>query len=178
MGHRKYASDYSLEEHLDGSGRFQTDRVYRGKYYRFVCGPEQAGRNGNKLLLASALIAALLLPLLFNNTQMGRTFYVLLPVAFCLVPLYHLTAVGWRMRTYPERLTREEKDLTQERLAGTLLWLAGILWVTCIGCAVYWLRNGVSGPGEILCVMGVVLACGLATWLKGWKHLAQTEEIQ
>lgn len=177
MSDRKYTSDYVLEEHLGPDGKLQTNRIYRGTYYRFIRPQTQIRQLGSRLLIMSALVLVLMLPLLFNNSQIGRTFYVLLPMAFVLIPLYQLAAVGWRLKTWELPLTRQQKDLTQGRLHQALPWLAALLALDTLGCGIYWLRNGRLETGEIFCVLGICLACALAARLQSWRTLADTEEI-
>ncbi len=177
MADRKYASDYRMEDQVDAQGRVRSVRVYRGSWYRFSCGKEEARRRGLRLLLCGVVLCLCLLPLLLSNTAISHTAYVLLPMAFVLIPVYHLVAVGWRMRTYEEKLTRQQKDLTQGRLHSSCIWLVVLAGVTLAGGLVYWLRQGLE-PGDSICIAGLAAAFGLSLYLMKRKHDADTLEVQ
>lgn len=175
MADRHYVSDYRVEEHVAPDGTTQSERVYQGKYYRFCREAGEIGSLGKRLLFVSALIALCLLPLLFNNTRIGRTIYVLLPVAFTLLPLYHLCAVGLRLLRYQQPLTRQARDLTDRRLRTAAVWLTVLLAGDSLGCIGYWIGNGLQ-KGELLCVLGVFLALALSLIPLRLRKYAETVE--
>lgn len=175
MADRHYVSDYRLEEHVAPDGTAQSERVYQGTYYRFCRDAGEIRSLGKQILLVSALIIVCLLPLLLNNTQIGRTFYVLLPVVFTLLPLYHLGAVGVRLLRYRQPLTRQMRDLTDCRLRQASVWLQVLLGGDSLGCIGYWISKGLQ-KGELLCVVGIFLALLLSLIPLRQRKYAETVE--
>lgn len=177
MADRKYVSDYRLEDYVAPDGHRRQRRVYEGTYFRFALAPEKIRSFGLALFGQVVLAILLLLPLLFNNTQIGRTAYVILPMGFSLVPVYQLGAVSFRLRKLPERLTRQQRDLTDTRLKHASLGLLVLEGMTSIGTIVYWAVSGLQ-PGEWLPVLGVFLSTVLALGIFLQRNMARTEEIK
>ena len=169
MAVRKYASDYRLETHLDPSGKAETVRIYQGPRFVYCADAEQIGMLRKRVLLGAVLIIVCLLPLLFNNSQIGRTFYVILPMAFSLLPWYLTAVAGWRLGKFPLPLTREQKDQTDVRLRVAAVWQAALLGITFAGSVAYAIACGLQA-GEWQCVAGtagaLVIACFLLTLRK------------
>lgn len=177
MSERRYASDYRLEDYVTPKGGMATRRIYQGVYYRF-CQTEALVRGlGRKLCLLGLAVFACLLPMLFNNTQIGRTIYVLLPIAFTLIPIYHIAAVGVRLLRFRQPLTRQMRDLTDRRLRSASIWLTVMLGLDVLGCAVYWILRGLQ-RGEALCVVGIALAFVLSFFVLRLRGEARTESIE
>ena len=175
MADRKYVSDYRLEDYVGPDGRRRQRRVYEGKYFRFVLAPERICSFGLVLLGQVALAALLLMPLLFNNTKIGRTFYVVLPMGFSLVPMFQLGAVSFRLRKLPEKLTRQQRDLTDIRLRRSSVGLLVLEAMTVIGTVVYWAALGLQ-PGEWFPVLGVLLSAAQALGIFFQRNGAETKE--
>ena len=177
MGIRKYASDYRLEEHVLPNGKSQTTRIYQGPHFRFVAPEEEVAQLRRKILLASALVIVGLIPLFLNNTQIGRTFYVMIPMAFTLLPWYYALLAGWRIGKVVQPLIREEKDSTDVRLHRTCPWLLGLVGATFAGSLVYWVLKGLQ-EGEWLCLCGVAVSLAAAIYLFTLRKKAKTKEIK
>ncbi len=173
MGERKYAKDYRMEEYTDLNGKVKLKRVYQGENYLFTQSPEEIKRLAKTVLVVSAAVFAGLLPLLLTATQIGRTIYVLLPMAFVLVPLFQTAAVGYRLLRYQAPLTRQQRDLTDKRLKAVSIWLTALTGVTLCGSVVYMFLHGLEA-GEIWCVLGIALGFGSSFALLGQRKKAQT----
>ena len=86
---KRYLSDYTLEEQVDPrTGKSRSVPKYRGRTYRFVLQGEKLRRT--KLLFAGltggsvlALLAAFL-----TNAPVGHRWYVMMPLALMLLPLF------------------------------------------------------------------------------------------
>lgn len=177
MSERRYASDYRLEDYVTPKGGMATRRIYQGVYYRF-CQPEAVIHGlGRKLCLLGLAILVCLLPMLFNNTQIGRTFYVLLPIAFTLIPVYHISAVGIRLLRYCQPLTRQMRDLTDRRLHSAGIWLTAMLGLDVLGGVVYWILRRLQ-RGEVACIAGIALAFTLSFLVLRLRGEARTESIE
>ena len=175
MAIRKYASDYRLDQHIHPSGKPETVRVYQGPLFDF-CAPKEVLRVlRNRILFGAALVIIGLLPLLFNNTWIGRTFYVVLPMAFTLIPWCRMIAAAWRLTELKCPLTREQKDKTDVRLRTSTCWLAGLLALTLAGCIVYGFRAGFAA-GEWVCLAGLVLSMLASAYLLTLRDKAKTKQ--
>lgn len=175
MADRHYVSDYRVEEHVAPDGTTQSERVYQGIYYCFCREAGEIRSLGKRLLLVVMMVILCLLPLLFNNTRIGRTIYVLLPVAFTLLPLYHLGAVGVRLLRCRQPITRQMRDLTDRRLRKAAVWLTVLLAADSLGCAGYWIGKGLQ-KGELLCTAGIFLALMLSVIPLRQRKYAETVE--
>lgn len=157
MAGRKYVSDYRIEDSLTPTGRVESRRVYQGVYYHFLKPPECIRRLRLHTIIVSVAAIVLLFPLLFTNTDLGRTFYVVFPVTASFVPLYLLLA-GARRLGFPDvHFTREHGDKTDKRISRASLWLSIFLGLGSVGGVVYCVRHTCFWE-EIFCVACLVLA--------------------
>lgn len=177
MTGRRYASDYRLEEFVTPRGDIQTRRIYQGVYYRFCLEEKALRRMGKGLCGLAALCLICLLPMLFNNSRIGRTIYVLLPVAFTLLPMYHVAAAGVRLCKYQAPLTRQMRDQTDRCLRKAGVWLSIMLGLDCMGAGAYGIVKGLE-RGEGLCVAGMVLALLLSLAVLKMRKDAKTEAVE
>ena len=118
-----------------------------------------------------------LLPMLLNNTQIGRTIYILLPIAFTLIPVYHTVAVGIRLLRVRQPMTRQMRDLTDRRLRRASIWLTVMLGLDVLGCVVYWILRRLQ-RGEAVCIAGIALAFTLSFFVLRLRGEARTESIE
>lgn len=157
MAGKKYASDYRIEDALSPSGRIVSKRVYQGVYYRFQASGEEIRKLRLRVFLLTAATILLLLPMLFTNSDLGRTIYVVLPVAASFVPLYLLLAGARRLGFPEEQFTREHRDKTDHRISRASLWLSIFLGMGSVGSVVYCFRRACVAD-EIFCVTCLMLA--------------------
>lgn len=177
MSYKKYASDYRLEESLTPGGKIQTRRIYQGVYYRFRESPEVIRSLGRTLVAGSIGCCLLLLPTLFTANDLGRSAYVVLPVAASLVPLYLLIAAAYRLLTGEEKFTREHRDKTEKRLHSAGICLPVFLGIACIGSIVYIILKGCAA-GELGCIVCLFLAWLVSGFLMTLRRRVQTEECE
>lgn len=176
MSSRKYASDYRLENHITSDGKVESTPVYQGKYFTFVEPQERIARLRKMLIIGVALILVLLLPMLLDNTRLGRTIYIVLPAFSSFVPLYLLIAATRRLFQKVDPFNRENRDKTDKRIGGACVALVVCLAVACLGCLVHFILNGVA-LNEILCVLSLFLALAVSVILLPWRKLARTREV-
>lgn len=177
MAGRKYVSDYRIEDSVTPSGRVESRRVYQGTYYRFLESPECIRKLRIHILMVSVAAIALLLPMLFTNSDLGRTFYVVLPVAASFVPLYLLLA-GARRLGFPDvNFTREHRDKTDRRISKASLWLSIFLGLASVGGVVYCILRSVTGE-EIFCVACLAIAWVGSLWLLPQRKKAKTAPVE
>lgn len=177
MAGKKYASDYRMEEISAPGGKTKRRRVYQGVSYRFVNGPEELRRLRLELLIGSVAIGLLLLPLLFANTPLAHTIYVVLPCVAALVPVYLLFAAGLRLADPEKQLTREDRDKTDQRIRGAALMLPIFLGISCLGCAVHAYLDGLSG-GQIPSVVCIAAAWIISMYLLTRRKKAECVPIE
>lgn len=176
MAARKYASDYRLEKHVSPDGKVESTPVYQGTRFTFVQPAERIRWLRKYLVVSCAVVFALLLPMLFDNTRLGRTIYVILPAAFTLIPLYLLVAAIRRLGFSEDPFTREHRDKTDKRIRSASVALTGCLAMSCLGSVVHFIVNGAAAD-EILCVVSLFLALTASIPLLRYRNLAQTKAV-
>lgn len=176
MIEKRYASDYRLEPYVTPDGKYKQRPVYQGAYYTFCQPAEQIRRLQHTVLFCTAAVVLGILPLLLSATQISHTFYVLLPMALSLIPLYYVAGVGIRLGQKQEKLTRQQRDQTDRRLRRSSLWLAALTGLLFAGTVLYWALEGME-PGDWWCLAGHALACGAALYLLTQRTKAQTKQI-
>lgn len=177
MGIRKYASDYRLETHILPNGKAERTPIYQGPRFAYKADEASISRLSKQVLLSAVLTIVGLLPLLFNNSLIGRTFYVAIPMAFSLLPWYLVAVAGWRVGKFKTPLTREQRDQTDKRLRASSLWLCILVGVTAVGCVVYWILSGLQS-GEWLSLAGVGLSLLCSVYLLHLRGGAATVRIE
>lgn len=176
MAGRKYASDYRLEEHILPNGKMKSEPVYQGKYFAFTETAEQILRLRRVLLLYSSGVLLLLLPMLLDNTRLGRTVYVILPVVCTLVPLYLLLAGARRLKMTQTPFIREHRDKTDKRIRGASVALVAFIAAGCLGSVIHFIINGIAA-NEIFGVACLFLALAVSILLLRHRKLANTQEV-
>ncbi len=177
MASRKYASDYRLEQHILPNGKTERIPVYEGRYFRFTASPQQLRFLQRLLFAGCGAILLLLLPMLLDNTRLGRTVYVILPAAFTMIPLYLLLASARRLRMAQSPFIREHRDKTDNRIRGASVALTVILGISCLGSVLHFILNGVA-RNELLPVVCLFLALGVSVVILRFRKTAHTEEVE
>lgn len=175
MAARKYVSDYRLEQHIAPNGKVESIPVYQGTYFTFVHPAEQIRRLRKLLLVDCAAVLVLLLPMLFDNTRLGRTIYVVLPAVSTLVPLYLLLAGARRLGFSEDPFTREHRDKTDNRIRGASVALTVCLAISCAGSVIHFIIKGIAA-NEVFCVVCLFLALAVSIFTLRLRTLAQTKE--
>lgn len=177
MADRKYASDYRLEKYVLPNGKIGKRRVYAGPEFTFCQSRDVIRRLGLTVLICSGVVLVGLLPLLLTSSDISRTAYVLLPMAFSLIPLYQTFLAGGRLLRAQEPLTRQMRDLTDKRLKIGALWLLLLTGVTFAGSYLYWILQGLQA-GDWLCLIGHTLGFAAAVVLFTQRTKAKTKQVK
>lgn len=177
MAGRKYASDYRLEQHILPNGKTESVPVYEGQYFVFTESAQRLRFLQRLLLVGCGAVILLLLPMLLDNTRLGRTIYVILPTAFTLVPVYLLLAGARRLKLTQTPFTREHRDKTDKRIRGASMALTVILGASCLGSVLHFILNGVA-LNELLPVACLFLALAVSAVLLRYRKLAHTKEAE
>lgn len=174
---RKYASDYRLEQHILPNGKPESIPVYQGAYFEFAESPDRLVFLRRWLFAGCGGVFLLLLPLLMDNTRLGRTVYVVLPAAVALLPLGLLLAGALRLRKTGSPFIREHRDKTDHRIRGASVALTALLAASCIGCVGHFLINGFL-LSELFAVVCLFLALMVSCGLLRHRKLAATKEVK
>lgn len=175
MAARKYVSDYRLEKHILPNGKVESIPVYQGTYFTFVHS-DQIPRLRRTLLVTCAAVFGLLIPMLLDNTRLGRTLYVVLPVVCTLAPLYLLLAAARRLGFPEDPFTREHRDKTQNRIQGASMALTVCLALSCAGTVLHFALHGVAA-NEIFAAACMLLSLAASIPLLKIRKLALTKEV-
>lgn len=177
MAGRKYAADYRIENHVLPDGKVEATRVYQGTWYSYVAEKEEIARLRKMLLGGAVGTLLLLIPMLLDNTRLGRTFYIVLPACFCLVPIYLLLAAVRRLGFADDPFTREHRDKTDRRIRVSCVALTMLLAVSCGGCLVLGVLEGFAS-NEIFCMVSLLLALGVSIWLLPHRKKAAARKAE
>lgn len=138
MAGKKYLSDYILEERIQpGSGRIKAEAVYRGDWYRFSIEGEELKRLKITLTVLSLLCVIAFFAALSVNSPCSRFWYVILPFAGMVFPIFFLLGAGYRLLTAGNRMTREHRDKLEKRFPPVTLFLMAFSGLALIGFMVY-----------------------------------------
>ena len=176
MAGRKYASDYRLESHVSPEGKVESIPVYQGKLFTFVEPPERIARLRKTLAVLVSLVALLLIPMLLDNTRLGRTIYIVLPAVFSFLPVYLLMASIRRLKRGEDPFTREHRDKTDKRICSGSVMLTVCLAISSIGCIIHFILNGIAA-NEILCTVSLFAALAVSILILRWRNVVRTKEV-
>lgn len=165
---RKYISDYRMENVLDEkTGKLRTVPVYRGDLYSFI-EDETVVKKAKKLYtILSILQTVILFCTLMVNSGAARTFYVSLPAAGMVIPVYYCLASMLRLLTAKESFSREHADKLSMRYTTSSFAVVLLSGVSIVGHIVY-ICLGKAEPLDMLFLLGTVLmfVCGLLMFIK------------
>lgn len=163
MVSRKYVGDYRLENRTNPkTGRVVTVPVYRGDWYAFAADAQTVRRMKRVYPALSALCIAMFLLVLLLNAPSGHIFYVTMPFAALIFPVYFSAAGSWRLLTAKDRITREHSDKLQPRFTSCALFLTSFSAVSVCGHILYWFRVGVTLLDAVsFAATAVILASGM-----------------
>lgn len=177
MVSRKYVRDYKLSETVTERGHIRTEAVYMGGDY-FLTAPLPALK---KLSRASAagLSAAWIgfLAALLPSTLATHTMYVILPHAFCALPLFLLTESALRLRAAPGPYTRRQAEQLEKSTPVRAAFSFALALAALVGLAVAALLPGAQPlPGDGLFAAGdaAILAGSAAIFAR--RALFRTEK--
>ncbi len=164
---KRYLSDYTLEEQADPrTGKSRPMPKYRGKTYRFL-------QQGEKLRRAKILFACLtgicvlaVLAAFLTNAPVGHRWYVMMPLAVMLLPLFlqgESCVLFLRLR---ETTTRAGRDKIESRTGVTLLLNCFFSLFSLAGHIVSMVLYEETIPDVVyLAAAGVTFACSLILFL-------------
>lgn len=168
---RKYTGDYRLENITTASGKIRTVPVYRGDWFAFAC-DEATVRRLKKLYPSfSLLIALLFLLVLLLNAPCGHIYYVMVPFAAMIFPVFFALAAARRMITAKDKLTREHRDKLTNRYISVSLFLMVFSALSTIGHAIYCFAYAPAAK-DFISLGSAAAICALSLWMFiNRKHL-------
>ena len=134
---KKYVSDYVLEERADAeTGRIRRFPVYRGKHYVFC----RQGRELKKTRLLFACLTALCIMVFLSaltvNAPVGHRWYVMLPMACMVFPLFFQAESCALLLITKDKMERSTRDKIEQRTVVTSVFLAFFSFFSLAGHAV------------------------------------------
>ena len=117
---KKYLSDYILEERTDAdSGKIRRVPVYHGRYYAFCLQGRQLLKTKKLFTSLTVLCILAFLSALLVNAPCGHRWYVMFPLALMVFPLFYQAESCLLLYTSGDKLTREQRDKTEQRMIFT-----------------------------------------------------------
>ena len=110
MGMHKYPKDYRMENVTGRNGKTRTTAVYCGSYHAFTQDSERVRACARSFAYLATAQVALILMALFTNAGCSRVFYVMVPFAFLLPPVFLICAGAVNLMLAKDKFTRETKD--------------------------------------------------------------------
>ena len=117
MASKKYLKDYTLTPEVTAKGRLRPVASYTGDYFRFTAysGDVKAARLRYILLGVPAAVLLFLL-LYFSGIFDWNHRWLVLPIAFNLIPAFGVGMGVGRFCTAPEKMTRKLRDKICDRI--------------------------------------------------------------
>ena len=164
---KRYLSDYTLEPQIDTrTGKSRSVPKYRGKTYRFLL---QGGKLRRTKILFAGLTGACVLAVLaafLTNAPVGHRWYVMMPLAVMLLPLFLQGESCVLLLRSGERVKRSERDRIENRAGVTLLLNCFFSLFSLAGHMASMVLYGETMPDVVYLAAAVVtLACSLTLFL-------------
>ncbi len=122
---------------MDSRGRVRETPVYCGAYFRFAEAPETVKKNAVRLIaLYLAALVMTLVPMLLRS-EYARQFYVFLPQAFALIPMYMFAAAILRIFSVKGDVIREHRDKIVNRLRNASIFFLIVCALSAISAIVF-----------------------------------------
>ena len=160
MKERKYKEEYKLETQLDvKTGKPRQIPVYMGDYYHLEAG-KRAIAIACWLPLAAYLVLYAVYMLL--DSPSARCIYVM-PIAACAtIPTLYAVLGALSALRAPQKMTRVERETGVGRVMRSMIGCGTVTALSCVGDAVFMLRNGFAG--EMHAFLMMLGACAAAWW--------------
>lgn len=167
MVSRKYTADYRLENITTSSGKIKTVPVYRGDWFAFVADDELVRRIRIEYPLFSLIAALLFVLVLAMNAPCGHIYYVMMPFAAMIFPVFFALAAARRLLTAKDKVTREHRDKLVNRYISASLFLMAFSCISAVGHIVYFfleapvLKDFLSfGSAAVICALSARMFFG------------------
>lgn len=158
MVSKKYLGDYRLENvPHPRTGKLRTVPVYRGEWFAFAENEAEIRRVKRLIPLLTALILIAFLAVLLINAPCGHMFYVMVPFAALIFPVYFQLAGCIRLLTAKTRVTREHKDKLTQRAAVCPMFMTFFSGVSTGGHLLYAVREGLTPLDVVSLVCAAVI---------------------
>lgn len=173
---RKYVDDYRLDNVLDANGRLRTVSVYAGDWYGFVLTGRARARLKTVCAVAALIAAVSAVFPLCRSVPVMRAWYVCLPAVFTLLPAGMAVGSAVYILTAGEKVTREHRDKSTDRMKGASAGLLILSALTLAGETAYLLINGADG-GLVSCMLSSALTLAAAVVLFLQKKRLEMEKL-
>ncbi len=164
MASKRYLKDYTLTPKLTAQGRLSQEASYIGSYYRFTASPEALTRARTQyLILAAAAVILLGLQLWFTDLLDRERRYLVLPMAFNIIPAFGTVMGVLRFRAAPAKMTLKQRDRICNRLPAFSFGFFAFALLSVAATAAQLILNGVTLPTALYA--GAALLLSLITGL-------------
>jgi len=154
---RKYTDQFELQTVKTQKG-FRRMAVYRGKYYLAAVPAEKLNRYKAALKGTSLAMAMLFIGMGLLNNSGSRIFYVILPYAALVLPVFFMLVSTITFGKAKDKLTVPELDKTVGRIKTTSIAAFITAAAGAIGSLIFILSGQSSTPGR-----EIFFACGYVT---------------
>ena len=154
----RYLSDYTLEEQLDEkTGRLKRVPVYRGSYFMFCLTGVELKKT--KLLYIGLTIVCVcsLLAALTVNAPCGHYWYVMLPMAVMVFPLFFQIESCLLLYIAKDKVERSARDKIEQRTVVTSVFLAVFSLFSLAGHVVFMILYEESSRDVVYFVSAAVI---------------------
>lgn len=173
---RKYTGDYRLENITTSSGKVKTIPVYKGEWFAFCADASVVQRTKRLFPAFSAVIAALFLLVLLMNAPSGHIYYVMVPFAVMIFPVYFALAAAYRLLTAKEKVTREHRDKLVNRYITVSLFLMVFSAASTVGHIIYCL-NFPPVAKDFVSLSCAAVICALSAWMFFHRNDLKMEKV-
>jgi hypothetical protein len=158
-----YKDDYSRFLRLNRKGKVVPDISYLGDYYVLPFDEKQKKRTGICNLLGAGLLLAIQIAAGLMNPDSSRTFWIVYPYLFTLLPLAYMIAGAVRYFEVPLRMQKAHYETSIARIKHSCIGTMVLAGISAVLDIVYMLvHRGDFHVGRELCYFGCQVVCLLA----------------
>lgn len=177
MRSKRYLKDYQLTPEVTAKGRLSPVASYIGAYHRFTAEPAELER-AKRLYQILTAAAVLLLGLLLWYTDLidRERRFLLLPIAFSVIPAFGTVMGVLRLRSAPEKMTLRQRDRICNRLPAFSFGLFVFAVLSLIATAAQLILHGVTLPTALYCADALLLSV-LSFFIFRLRRILKTEVL-
>ncbi len=178
MVSQKYIKDYRLEYVPNKKGSLKPVPVYIGKHYCFEQNKQIVSKSKRSLAVLYLVVVFLFLaPLLCESLPSLRKYYILLPYAVMVFPVFFAGCGLFNVLTSKDLITREKHDKGQPRVKASAFLAMLLSFTSAVGQVVYMIKNN-TAKGSVF-VFSCTLGCCICFFVMFLlcRNIAMKEKI-
>lgn len=178
MASKKYLKDYTLTPEVNAKGRLRPVASYAGDYFRFTAwsGDVRAARQ-RYLLLGIPAGVILFLLLYFSGVFDWNHRWLVLPIAFNVIPAFGTGMGIGRFCTAPEKMTRKLRDKICDRLPPFSLFLMIFSFLSLASAVTLLILTGITVPAGLY-ALGTLILLVLSVLIFAQRKILATETVK